>query len=70
MYIIILGFIFLIIGVLQILYPEQTYMFGRRWMYKEGFGLSEAAKLLIRVAGLVLIGISMYTFYLVIIDIY
>ena len=70
MYIIFLGLMFGIIGILQMLYPEQIYMFGRRWMYKKDYELSEIAKLLIRGAGLVLVGFSIYTFYLVIADIY
>jgi hypothetical protein len=27
--------IILILGILMIIFPKQTFMFGRGWMYKE-----------------------------------
>ncbi len=69
MYIFYIGLILLmfgIIGILQIIYPEQTYMFARKWMYRGNHELSDIAKLLIKGKGLILVGFSIYGFYLII----
>lgn len=37
-----------IVGIIQIIFPEESYFFGRRWMYKNEPELSELQKILIR----------------------
>lgn len=52
----------LVIGILQTIYPEKTYMFGRSWMYKKGTEVSDMAKLFIRIAGIIIVILSVVTF--------
>lgn len=47
-----------IICIIQIIFPEESYFFGRRWMYKNEPELSELQKILIRITGVVLILIA------------
>ena len=47
--------IILILGILLIIFPKQTFMFGRGWMIKDGTGPSESAKYIGRFIGAVLV---------------
>lgn len=47
-----------IIGIIQIIFPEESYFFGRRWMYKNEPELSELQKILIRITSVILIIIA------------
>lgn len=67
-YIVTLALICGVLGVLQLLYPEQFYMFGRRWMYKGNYELSGAGKFFVRLSGVALLGISIYGFYSAIVE--
>jgi len=40
-----MNIIILILGMLMIIFPKQTFMFGRGWMYKEKKELGEADSL-------------------------
>lgn len=45
----------LILSVLQIIFPEQMVMLGRRWQFKEGTEPSEIYILLSRISAIVVI---------------
>ncbi|SHI82149.1 hypothetical protein SAMN05444401_1498 [Clostridium amylolyticum] len=45
----------IILGAVSIKYPEETYMFGRRWMYKDDVELSEFAIDIIKFQGIIAI---------------
>lgn len=40
-----MNIIILILGILMIIFPKQTFMFGRGWMYKEKKELGETDSL-------------------------
>ncbi|MGH4120341.1 DUF6199 family natural product biosynthesis protein [Clostridium sp.] len=50
-----MNIIILILGILMIIFPKQTFMFGRGWMIKEGTEPSEAAKYVGRFIGVILV---------------
>lgn len=56
----VLPIVFLGLGIIQTIYPEKTFMFGRRWMFTEESHLSDMSKFLIRVAGIVIMVISVW----------
>ena len=58
----------LVIGIIQTIYPEKTFMFGRRWMFTNESQLSDTAKILIRIAGIIIIIISVVSLVAVIIE--
>lgn len=43
----------IILGAVSVKHAEQTYMFGRRWMYKDDVELSEFAKDIIKFQGII-----------------
>lgn len=45
----------IILGAVSIKYPGETYMFGRRWMYKDDAELSEFAIDIIKFQGIIAI---------------
>lgn len=47
--------VLLIIGIIQTIYPEKTFMFGRRWMFTDKSQLSDITKILIRIGGIIII---------------
>ncbi|MBU5592165.1 hypothetical protein KQI89_10370 [Clostridium sp. MSJ-4] len=47
--------VLLIIGILEILFPEEMFMFGRKWEFKEGTGPSDISILFTRIGGIVLV---------------
>jgi archaellum biogenesis protein FlaJ (TadC family) len=56
--------IFLIFAVLQLIFPAEMLMFGRRWQFKEGVEPSEAAIVMARISaiiGLAVIIIAMFS---------
>lgn len=50
--------VLLVIGIIQTIYPEKTFMFGRKWMFTDKSQLSDIAKILIRIGGIIIIIIS------------
>jgi hypothetical protein len=54
----VVAIIFLGIGIIQTIYPEKTFMFGRRWMFTEESQLSDIMIILIRIAGIIVIFMS------------
>jgi hypothetical protein len=54
----IMPIVLLAIGIIQTIYPEKTFMFGRRWMLTDESQLSDTAKVLIRIGGVIIIIIS------------
>lgn len=56
-----IGFIFIILiimGVLQIIFPKQMFMFGKRWQFKEGVEPSEISVFFTRLSGVIVIMFS------------
>ena len=42
-------------GIIQIIHPEKTFMYWRRWMFTKDSQLSDIMIILIRVEGVILI---------------
>lgn len=53
-------FIFLIIAVLQLIFPAQMLMFGKRWQFREGAEPSEAAIIMARISSVIVIIILIF----------
>lgn len=53
----------IVIGIAQIAFPEKSYLFGRRWMYKNEPEISELHKILIRVTGVVSILVAVWMIF-------
>ncbi|MDQ7095642.1 hypothetical protein REC12_18795 [Desulfosporosinus sp. PR] len=47
--------IVLILGVIAIVFPNQFFMFGRSWMFKEGAEPSKAVTYMGRIIGVILV---------------
>jgi len=47
--------IVLILGIVAVVFPTQSFMFGRRWMFKEGSEPSKSVKYMGRAIGVIVI---------------
>jgi hypothetical protein len=54
-----MNIIILILGVLMIIFPKQTFMFGRGWMIKDGTEPSESVKYVGRFIGVILVVLAL-----------
>ena len=48
-------FIILVLAVLQLIYPAQMIMFGKRWQFKEGTEPSDIAIAMARISSVIAI---------------
>lgn len=47
--------IFLVLGILQTIYPQKSFMFGIKWMFTKESQLSDITIILIRITGVIII---------------
>jgi hypothetical protein len=52
-------FILFIIGILQILFPSQVFMFGIRWQFSKGAQPSNIIIFITRIVGIILVIFSL-----------
>lgn len=59
-----LGLVLIILGIANIVVPEEMYMLGKKWQFRGDVEPSDAAILFTRVGGVIsiLIGISSFWF--------
>ncbi len=47
--------IFLVLGILQTIYPQKSFMYGIKWMFTKESQLSDITIILIRITGVIIL---------------
>ncbi len=55
--------IIMILAVLQVIFPREAFMFGKRWQFKEGAEPSDVSVFMTRLSGIVIIVVILFLMF-------